>query len=396
MRSLLVQFTTPAGVPGNWIAFDLFEGESFPPGVRVNAAAFQGWVFEGMDRLVAWVEGEDLVVAAVHDDLADWPDNRWARIVRFPPLFEDPAFGGAWNTRPIQTLYAEGSSVEVLEVLGPVLPWEDLPDLNGEELSGQWLADAQFELHRQTRDPVSWRQWTHGIPLEDVEDGRIRAQRPLGRYNVPKGTRTYFLRNIAEPGGHGADFENLMVRDTPGASEQQSATVGGMGASAFSFLTEAAEPQLLSWPSGEYRVQLDVPAAGADLVFGLLNLGNGVGHFARQTATPDVDLQSYPQQETAFQGAGLHLATTGAISWSDFNVDDRFEVSIAVQRVSGHGNQTISLRYSADCFADGPWTGGGAPNPNLRLVSDSELAPSRQSSDAELTSTRQTANAEIV
>jgi hypothetical protein len=187
-----------------------------------------------------------------------------------------------------------------------------------------------------------------------------------------------------------------MIRDTPGASEQESATVGGNGTSAFSFLTEAAEPQLLSWPSGEYRVQLDVPAAGADLVFGLLNLGNGVGHFARQTAVPDVDLQSYPQQEPAFQGAGLHLATSGAVSWSDFNVDDRFEVSVAVQRVSGHGNQTMSLRYSADCFADGPWPGGEAPNPNLRLLSDSELAPSRQSSDAELTSTRQTANAEIV
>ncbi len=396
MRSLLVQFSSSSGIPGNWIPFDLFESDFFPPNVRINAAAFQGWVFEGMDRLVSWVEEEDLVVALIHDDLSDWPDNRWARIVRFPPLFQDPSFGGAWNTRPAQTLYAEGSSVDALSVLGPVLPFEDLPEMNGEELSGQWLADVQFELHRASRDSVSWRDWTYGVPEEDLEDGRIRPQRPLGRYDIPTGTRTYFLRDIAEPGGHGADFENLMIRDIPGANEQQSTSVGGNGETSFSFLTETAEPQLLSWPAGDYRVQLDVPAVGADLVFGLLNLGSGVGHFARQSASPDTDLESFPQQENAFQGAGLHLATSGSITWSDFNQDDRFEVSIAVQRVSGHGNQGITLRYSADCFADGPWTGGGAPNPNLRLVSDSELAPSRQSSDAELTSTRQTENAEIV
>ncbi len=65
-RSLLVQLATPAGIPSGWLTFDLFSGGKFPPAVKVNAAAFQGLVFEGMDRLVVWVEGEDLVVAVVH------------------------------------------------------------------------------------------------------------------------------------------------------------------------------------------------------------------------------------------------------------------------------------------------------------------------------------------
>lgn len=395
-RSLLVQLTTFAGIPSGWLTFDLFSGGKFPPAVKVNAAAFQGLVFEGMDRLVVWVEGEDLVVAVVHDDPNDWFGHRWARIVRFPPLAPDPRFGGAYNTRATQTLYAEGDSAVDLGRFFPVLPFHDLPALEGEELAGQWLADEQFEAHRTARDLVSWREWTHGIPEEDLdEDGKVPPQRSLGRYDVPKGTRTYFLRSdSAASGAHSGDFENLMIRDVAGPSDQQATNTGAMPEIAFVWSSEAAEPSLLSWPAGTYRIQIDVPAAGVDLVFGFLSIGTAEGHIGRADLNLSADLQTFAQNEGVLSGAGLHLVTFTA-SWSDFSISDRIDAALACQRQTGHGNQSIAIRYSSDCFLDGPWPGGGSPDPTGRQSEAADLALQLQSEATNVALPLQPENVEL-
>lgn len=395
-RCLLVQLASPAGLPSGWLHFDLFSGDKFPPGVKINAAAYQGLVFEGMDRLVAWVEGEILVVAVVHDDPKDWLGNRWARVVRFPPIVPDPNFGGAYNTRADQTLYAEGEPAVDLARFFDVLPFDALPVLEGEELAGQWLADEQFEAHRTARALVNWREWGHGIPEEDLDErGRVPDQRPLGRYDVPKGTRTYFLRSDPQPStAHSADEENLMIRDSPGPSDQQSTNVGGNPELSFVWSSEAAEPALLSWPAGTYRVQLDVPAVGVDLVFGFLTIGAVSGHIGRIDAALDADLETFAQSEGVLTGAGLHLVTFAA-NWSSFNTSDRVDAALAAERQTGHGNQQITIRYSADCFLDGPWPGGGAPDPTGVQTEIAELAPPLQTEAADLATSFQTETAEL-
>ena len=130
---------------------------------------------------------------------------------------------------------------------------------------------------------------------------------------------------------------------------------GGESASVFSFTTVAHEPDHEQWPSGDYRMQLDVPSIGLDVTYGVLDLGTAEGHFARVSSDLATEHETKQQQESAFAGTGLKLCTTGGVTWSSGNASDRFEVLVCAQRAANHGNQTMSLRVSADCFGDGPW-----------------------------------------
>lgn len=336
-------------------------------------------MFEGYDRGVIWRDGADLVVAALCEDPADWRGRRWGRLVRFPPLSPDPALGGAVNTRAVTTLFAEGGSVPALSRLGPVEDFDVLlallPPSPDCELSGSWLTDERYLEHRTSRAIPSWREWTHGVDPGLLDSSRrVRLQRPIGRYLVPDGTRTYYLRDVPlSTPAHNASFENEMIRDAPGLGEQQTVTVSGVGVIAWAFTTDAAEPGMFDWPAGEYRCQLDVPAAGVDLAFGLRTIGTDFGHFSRIDGTLDADIETFEQSQGPFNGAGLHLATVTADPAAGA-ATDRFEILIACQRVSGHGNQTIALRFSADCFADGPWPGGAASPPSGVLLELAEVA----------------------
>lgn len=368
MRDFLAQFAELGGsAPRDFSRFDLWAGDRVPGRRPCNAWAYQGWIFEGYDRGLIWREGDDLLVAALCDDPADWDGHRWGRLVRFPPLSPDPAMGGAVNVRASQVLFAEGDSVARLQVLGPVQSFDDLAPLIPSdvdvELVGIWLTDASYLEHKGARRVPSWREWTHGVDPSLLDaTGRVRPQRSIGRYLKPKGTRTYFLRNIAAPSStHAADIENAMIRDLPGSGEQESVSVGGQASEVFLFTTEAPEPGLLTWDPGEYRVQLDIPAAGVDVAFGPLNIDTGIGHFGRVGAVPDTDIETHQPAQGPASGAGLHLFVYNG-SWTvpAAQQSDRYEVLIAAQRISGHGNQEIFIRYSVDCFADGPWSGGGA------------------------------------
>lgn len=369
MRDLLIQLAAIGeATPQGWIGCDLWAG-ALPHSTTVNAWAYQGWIFEGYDRGVIWREGDDLIVAAICDASADWAGNRWGRLVRFPALAPDPRFGGAINVRATQTIFGEGDSAVVLAQHGQGVAAYDLliaalpidPDV---ELAGVWLTDEAFAAHQQARRLPSWREWTYGVEPALIDaTGRIRPQRSVGLYDVPEGTRTYYLRSAALPTGtHNATFENAMIRNVAGGGTQQTVAVGTSGRLAWVFTTEAIEPGLADYPSGVYRVQMDVTSAGVDIVFGLLTLGAMDGHFAVVDAGLTSDLQIFTQGEPAFQGAGLHIATVPANPAAGAT-GDRWEILIAAQRLTGHGNQDITLRFSADCFADGPWPGGGAPAP---------------------------------
>ena len=176
--------------------------------------------------------------------------------------------------------------------------------------------------------------------------------------------RTYYERITARATtAHVATFESALIRDVPGAGEQQSVTVGATAVTAWCWTSDTTEPGLASWPTNEYGAQFDVAAIGVDIVFGALNLGTAFGHFGRVDAALLVDVETHAQVEAAFAGAGLHRATYNG-AWGGVLSTDRLEVLVAVQRPTGMGNQTLTLRFDGDGVVDGQWAAGSAPPPS--------------------------------
>jgi len=136
---------------------------------------------------------------------------------------------------------------------------------------------------------------------------------------------------------------------------------GGGELMRFVWSTEAGVPNEITWPTGNYRCQLDVSAAGSEVTYGLLTQGAGLGHFARINAGLTADVETKQQVEAAATGTGLNLFTTGSVSWADAAALDRFECLVSCARAGGHGNQSISIDVGeVDHFADGPWDGPDA------------------------------------
>jgi putative Mn2+ efflux pump MntP len=188
----------------------------------------------------------------------------------------------------------------------------------------------------------------------------LRSQRPQGRYNKPFGTKTVFgLHDNLATGLHAAQAaadENAFGSTAGGSTTDASGNFAG-GASGFAFIHTSAAgfPNDAAWPTGTYRCQYDVTAAGAGMSYGLRTAGTAVGHFARVASDLSSELETKQDAQPLFTGTGTKLATTGSVSWSAGAVGDRFECALAATRAASSGNQTVTLRDSSDFFADGPW-----------------------------------------
>lgn len=331
----------------------------------------QGVTFEGDHYAVEGLPGGACRVTAWNDDPDDYPAGmRSARVWTFEPIQPDPALGGALNTRQTKTVYVEDDIRRSYERAGwdaaELRPWSEFvappPRLTRH---GVWVSDAAHDRHEAARSLRGWREWTEGIGDADLHGGRIIPQRTLKRYSVPDGTITYYQRDTDQATGvhatEDAALENLLS-DTAGAGEAESDTlVGGDEVLLFCFTTASGAPGDAAWPTGNYRCQLDVSTAGADLTYGLRAAGAAVGHFARVNSGLTSDLETKAQTEALFSGTGLKLATTGSVSWTAGATGDRYECLVACARAANHGNQTLELTYDADAFADGPWTPSATP-----------------------------------
>lgn len=377
---ILVQWAT--SVPGDWTEIDSrdwakqafrpvpSQASGLQPDARtgwVHAINVQGVVFQGDHYHVDDLGDGSIKVTCWSDDPEDWaPSEVWAREVVFEPLQADASFGGAYNTRQTWTWYVNDPDAKVglVGARGRAVPWSWFQPPTRHVAHGVWAPEDLHGALMAARSLRGWREWTDGVPAGLVRDGQVLDQRKQGLYLVPKGTRTYYHSNtIAAWGSHTALNEHELVTSPSGVATNVAAVVGGNGAICFLGVSPAGEPDSAAWPTGTYRCQLDVPLVGADLVFGLLNLGTqGVGHFARVDSAGALDLETHAQDQAAFTGSGLHMASwTG--SWSAGSATDRFEILIAAQRVSGHGNQDLTLQLNEfDDFVDGPWAAavGGA------------------------------------
>jgi hypothetical protein len=246
--------------------------------------------------------------------------------------------------------------------------WIDFDPRRRFPRNGLWLTDAEFSDYQAQQEIRGWREWTDGLdPSLIGPDGKLVDQRALGRYERPKGTRTYYHNSTDLVGVHGLGTRDNELGLSPAGQVLETNAVSTGGELCFAASTPSNEPNSAAWPtSGVYRYQIDATVAGADLTFGLLTQGSGAGHFARVASDLSLDLQTIVQDQAAFSLAGLHIASITNPSWTAGSAGDRFEVLVASVRTTGHGNQDLSLQLGeADDFADGPWAAAVSDNANF-------------------------------
>jgi hypothetical protein len=324
----------------------------------ITALNLFGVVFSGDHYAVEDLPNGAVRVTCWNDDPDDQDSSLfYARVVDFWPLQADPTMGGAINTKFQQTIYAgPGLSLPVQQYT-TVVPWSQFSPPNPSiARHGIWLPDQLYEEHNQAQTTHGWREWTAGVPAEDIVNGRVKPQRPEGRYIKPDGTRTYYASDTDLANDiHAADEEKAYLTTTGTSQQVVSDKLDDNGEELFTFVTPSGEPASAAWPTGNYRAQLDCVSFHADGEFGVLDLGAS-GHFARVNAAISSDLETKQQQESAFILTGLKLATTGSVSWSAGAATDRFEVLVSGRRTTGHASIYLTLELNeADDYADGPW-----------------------------------------
>lgn len=335
----------------------------------LHALECQGVLFDGADHYsIEDVDATTTKVILWADDPTQWPEGfRWARERTFRNLAPDAEMGNAINTNQSQIVYADKALIAAVQGFHAgstqtiVLPWTDFDPTRVNPQDGLQVTDDLHEAHGAARTVHSWREWTEGLDSSELdENGILKSQREQGRYKVPDGTITYFLNAPTQTGPHTILSANYRTMELI----QGTATTmfgGNLGVNAdglyAAWATVASQPNFAQWPTGDYRCQFEVSAAGAGLTFGFTTAGASSGHFARLNSTITTDLETHQQVESLFSGTGIRMASTGSVSWSLGAAGDRFEVLMAAVRDGvGHGNQSMNLLMGdSDSFADGPW-----------------------------------------
>ena len=336
----------------------------------VHRLCVQGVEFVGDHYAVRHISDEEIQVVVWNDDPADYPvGQRFATVWTFKNLGPDPRLGGAINTRHSQIIYVDfGEDLHRRwTASGPIentefRDWSEFREPNAAIVRhGVWVNDELNVRHETGYTPRGWREWTDGVPADQIIDGRVRQQRPQGRYAIPDGTLTYYQRDTdLVTGVHdtvAVASENELNASAGGGETEASGSLGG-GESGllFCFTTASGEPNSDDWPSGDYRFQLNVDTVGANITYGARTAGTADGHIARVNAgLTSPDLQSWPQTEPLFSSNGTKLGTTGTIDPTSGALGDRYEILIAGTRPASHGNQALTLIFNSDAFADGPW-----------------------------------------
>jgi len=338
----------------------------------IAALNVQGVAFTGADHYAVEPITGGLRVTVWHDDPDDFPvGKRWADVWTFLTLAPDAKLGGAYNTRQSVVRYAEPDAFDfpfgTPHSIVTWRPWSEfiLP-ASGITMHGKWVPDALWAQHKAQQTLKDWREWTDGLPFAEIEGGKLREQRKQGRYAPSIGTRTYYQRDTNRATGLHALTNEDAFETSAGASETESVVLNFAKALVWVFTTPSNEPNSADWPNGTYRIQLDVTAAGADTTYGVVDLdaSGGPGHFGKTDAALTTETSLGQQAEATFTGTGLKLATL-AVDPAAGLATDRFEVLVEGKN-SVMGDQTLTLRFSSDAWADGPWT---AADGNLTLQS---------------------------
>lgn len=306
-------------------------------------------------------------------DVVYWNDSfsegeRFGAVRTFHPLSPDSDYGGAYNTKQsIDTIrhWAEDGARKLLIGMGfrgsRIGRWLDFPKpqesqtFHGLLVSNSLQQDHVFRVRSENR---SWREWTDGVPVRLVKNGRLVDQKTTGRFRKPKGTQTLIAKSSTTTDNtiHAASNELEIDRDTAGASTvaESIAAVSDELSHLFTSITDV--PDETTWPNGLYEWQIDATTAGSDVTFGCLTLGGSAGHFARVNSGATAHVGStWTQTQGAFSGTGLHTASR-TLTPPTGSASDRFEMLLAAASAAMHGNQMLTLELNeADDFVRGPW-----------------------------------------
>ena len=397
--------------PNNWIPFDLdlIAGawESLParaepsPGQLGGANNVLGWInnlmvqgvrFNGADhyaveRVMVGLEA-GIKVTVWNDDPDDWPvGERHARVWTILPLAPDPNLGGAINTRQSQVLYAEGPRFTRNLAAPPqnttVLPWVDfVPPATAITRHGVQLTDAKYAQHLAAQAEWGWRHWTDHLPDSEVvalPDGRriLLDQRPQGRYSPSQFTLTWYQRNTDLAQGWIVATHEDSLLGTAGAGETESVTTGSSVVICWAFATPSNEPNSADWPNGAYRAQLDVTAASAALIYQVKDDTGALTtrKFDRLASDVGSILEALGGPAGTGSGTGLKLFSI-TVNFAAGADTDRYGFGVVADGV--FAGDAITIRFSADAFADGPWTTGPEPNwPGERVELQAQAVMSR-------------------
>jgi hypothetical protein len=184
MRILYQWATIP---PSDWQEIDSADWASLParglPVLEVGSNSTLGWInainVQGVSFESDHYAVEDIPdgakVTVWNDDLTDRSETEfYAAEWTFLTLAPDEMVGGLYNTRQSQVVYiGSGLSIESSPDR-TVKPWaEFVPPDSSLVRHGIWMSDTDFVLTVASRTPKGWREWTEGVPQENIVDGRV-------------------------------------------------------------------------------------------------------------------------------------------------------------------------------------------------------------------------------
>ena len=185
-------------------------------------------------------------------------------------------------------------------------------------------------------------------------------------------TKTYYLRSTGGPpvALHAGTYVSNRLAETTrgGAAGSISQSFGGSETMALSWFTPTDEPGVGAWPSGVYRVSVNVLATGADITYGFGTAAGIVGHLCRVAGagSPHVVTNNTASPATK-TGTGLYQATIASWAPGGTIAADRFCAFLHIARAASHGNQTLEVEVDSPTASwvtggvmEGPWIAGGA------------------------------------
>jgi hypothetical protein len=363
--------------PRDWEEIDSAEWATLPkkplppaaihddaPGL-VHAINIQGLIFSGYDHYAVEHLADGVRITAWSDESKP-EGEKFALAWTMLRLAPDARFGGAYNTRHAQMVYAQADVKARYDALGQientqVVGWEWFaPPPEQDVRHDPHVSMAESDRHHGVLAHRGWMEWTDGVPAEHLDArGHLKEQRARGLYKPLGSTKTYYQRNVAQAADAVvATNEEQMTTGTAASGTLGSGNYGG-GSShlAFLFTSPASEPNNAAWPTGSYRAQLNCTAAGAGITYGMRTTGSVAGYIARYSSDLASALETKAQTEAVFSSTGLKLGTTGSVSWSAGAAGDRYAILVGGTRAASGGNQTFTLTLNTtDSFADGPWS----------------------------------------
>lgn len=294
-------------------------------------------------RLVGWC-----------DDPIDFPlGHKYAFEIDFWHIQPDPSLGDGLNTKAVTRVYAE--TIAALRFQRPVqnrtvFPWGDFVPPPAElTRHGIWEPDTLYDDHNLARRAVGWREW--GL------DGFVPSQREAGLWARPKGTKTTFLTNTLSASGAHVATDELATQGSAGSGTNSESVAAGADELAMLWSSPTDFPDEATWPTGDFRCQMDATIIDSTLTFALDTIGGSAGHFGRVDSGLGSDVNTQTQTEGDFGSpAAIKLATTGSVSFGGSTQSDRAEWLLAIASAAAHGNEALEITMGSDSFADGPWT----------------------------------------